>query len=460
MTTPKIPKPFTPDEFEAAAGEAQTPLDYFDSNSGRFLVLNQSGRWLPLTQADYKRHLRARGLRSKPDEGQSLSEIDDAILDVQHRRDVSHYGPICGRNAGLEETNGHRILITENMRLPTPAAGDWRNIKALITGLLSANEEPDIGQVQIDTFHGYMKSSVEALRAGRQQQQQALAICGSPGCGKSLLQSLITHMLGARGCKAERYFSGKTPFNADLYTAEHLILEDEHCSTRIDHRMRLGAALKQHTVSTNLTSLHPKGRTALNLPGWWRVSITLNDDPEAMMILPPLDPHMADKIILLRAGTFDFPLPMRTTAERSAAFRQYLAEIPAYLHWLLHEWEIPSHLKDPARYNIATFHHPILAESLDGLSPQAELLELLESCYAEKLEAGISIEATHSDIEAALRNHDARRADRLLSWRNACGSYLGKLAKKHPDRVSARSNGTKRWWVIMPEQSSRSARRV
>jgi hypothetical protein len=346
------------------------------------------------------------------------------------------------------------------MSLPEPKRGTWNNLEALIGGLLAANEEPSIGQDQIDTFHGWILSSIVALREGRQQQQQALALCGPPGCGKSLLQSLITHMLAGRASKAERYFSGKTPFNADLYTAEHLILEDEHCSTRIEHRMRLGAAIKQHTVSTNLTSLHSKGRTAVNLPAWWRISITLNDDPEAMMVLPPLDQHIADKIILLRASAFQFPLPMHSTAERSAAFEQYMAEIPAYLHWLLHEWQIPEHLRDPQRYNIATFHHPLLEESLDVLSPQAELLELLELCYGHQLDSGIPVEATHAEIEAALRAHDPRRTERLLSWRNACGSYLGKLAKKHPARVQHRSDGSRRWWVIKPGRSAKPPEKV
>jgi hypothetical protein len=453
MTAPRKPKNITPESIAKAAGEEPKTKDYFDAGSGRFLVLNQVGRWLPLAQADYKRYLRARGLHSKPVEGQLLSEIDEAILDVQNNRDVTYYGPVCGRFAGLLETNGHRILVTEDPRLPEPMPGNWDNLRVLIEGLLAHGEQEDIGRDQVETFHGWMKSGVEALRAGTQQQQQVLALCGPPGSGKSLLQSLITEMYAGRACKAERYFSGKTPFNADLYTAEHLILEDEHCSTRIDHRMRLGAAIKQHTVSTNLTSLHPKGRTAVNLPGWWRVSITLNDDPEAMMILPPLDQHIADKIILMRAGRFPFPLPMGTTTERSDAWRQFVAEIPAYLHWLRHEWEIPDRLRDPKRYNISTFHHPILAESLESLSPESELLELLDGCYREPLGSGLSVEATHSEIETALRAHESRRTDRLLSWRNACGSYLGKLAKKRPDRVQPRTNGAKRWWIILPDPS-------
>ena len=74
----------------------------------------------------------------------------------------------------------------------------------------------------------------------------------------------------------------------------------------------------------------------MNLPGWWRVSITLNDDPEAMMVLPPLDQHIADKIILLRASVFEWPMPMETTAHRTGFHATIVREIPAYLHWLMH----------------------------------------------------------------------------------------------------------------------------
>lgn len=445
------PKPITETNLAKSAGATSPVEDYFDAQSGRFLIRNESLRWLPLNQADYKRHLRARGLRSKIEEKQTLSEIDDAILDVQHHRDIAFYGAVCGQSAGLIEANGQRILVTEEMRLKEPAPGSWKYLRAIIEGLLATSENSSVGPIQTATFHAWMKSSVIALRSGRQQQQQALALCGPPRCGKSLLQGLITEMLAGRGCKAERYFSGKTPFNADLYSAEHLILDDEHCSTRIDQRVKLGAALKQHTVSTYLTSLHAKGKTAINLPGWWRVSISLNDDPEAMMILPPLDDHIADKIILLRASRFIFPLPNTTTEERIASRNQYVAEIPAYLHWLIHEWEIPAEVADPDRYNVMTFHHPELAEALECFSPEGELLDLIDLAFADQFIAGVTIEKTHAEIEDALRNRESRRADRLFSWRNACGSYLGKLAKKHPERIQSRSNGSRRWWLLRPE---------
>ena len=437
------PLPITPESF----GEVP---DYFEPQTGRYLVRNPSLRWVPLNETCYKRQLRSRGLKVKPDEGDLLSEIDSAILEVQDHRDVSHYGPICGKNSGLLRANGQRILVTENMRLPLPEPGPWDHLRAVIDGLLRHGEPEDIGIIQSGTFHGWMRSSVEALHAGKLQQQQALALCGPPRCGKSFLQSIITHMLGGRGAKAERYFSGRSPFNADLYGAEHLMLEDEHCSTRIDQRLRLGAAIKQHTVSTYLGSLHAKGRNAINLPGWWRVTITLNDCPEAMMVLPPLDQHIADKIILLRASTFTWPRPMATTSDRTGFHDLIISEIPAYLHWLLHEWQIPQKVADPLRYNVATYHHPELAEALNCFSPETELHELLAATYASRLASGTPIEATAAEIESALRAAEPLRTDRLLTYRNACGTYLGRLAQNHPGLLVSVRTTHLRSWIMRP----------
>lgn len=443
MSENNTPLPITTESF----GEVP---DYFEPQSGRYLVRNSSLRWVPLNETCYKRQLRARALKAKPDEGDLISQIDAAILEVQDLRDISHYGPICGQNAGLLRTNGQRILVTEDMKLPQPSPGNWENLRAILHGLFHLSEDERTGSIQVDTFHGWVKSSVEALRAGKLQQQQALALCGPPRCGKSFIQSIITHLLGGRGAKAERYFSGRSPFNADLYGAEHLMLEDEHCSTRIDSRLKLGAAIKQHTVSTYLGSLHAKGRNAINLPGWWRVTITLNDCPEAMMVLPPLDQHIADKIILLRAATFTWPRPMETTDDRTAFFNLILSEIPAYLHWLLHEWTIPRHVADPLRYNVATYHHPELAEALNCFSPEAELHDLLATAYAARLACGIPIEATAAEIENTLRAADPRRTDRLFTFRQACGTYLSRLSKKHPDHLLPLRNEHRRWWVLQP----------
>ena len=434
------------------AGDTPPPVDYYDSNASKFLICNDAGRWLPFSVADYKRHLRSRGLNVKPETGELLSEADEVILDVQNHRDVSFHGPICGRSAGPLFENGSRVLVTEDMKLPEPVPGNCSTIKAVFEGLLMTKEELEIGRKQLHTVYGWLKSSVEALRAGKEQQQQALAMCGPAGCGKSLTQHLLTEMLAGRSAKAERYFSGKTPFNADLFAAEHLILEDEHCSTRITDRLKLGASLKQHCVGATTASLHTKHKTAVNLPAWWRVSITLNDDPEAMMVLPPLDEHIADKIILLRASHFKFPLSMETNAERSAFRQKFVQEIPAFLYFLLQEWEIPENCADHHRYNVKTFHHPELKETLESLSPEAELADFLQEVYGQEGGRGNKTELDANTIEVQLRDWDKRRSEKLFTFRNSCGTYLGRLARKGGDLVKSKRTEDKRSWIIFPDE--------
>ena len=201
-------------------------------------------------------------------------------------------------------------------------------------------------------------------------------------------------------------------------------------------------------MAVTTSSLHSKGKNAVNLRPFWRVTITLNDDPEAMMILPPLDEHIADKIILLRASQFNFPMPVSTNLERVAFRKQLSAEIPAFLHWLLHEYQIPTPCVDPRRYNVKTYHHPVLRENLESLSPESDLLDMIDAAFADDFRMRGSIEMKAEDIETRLMNFNPRRTEKILFFRNSSGTYLGRLAKKHPDRVVNHRTSSDRRWVI------------
>src|SRR5204862_7823749 len=89
---------------------------------------------------------------------------------------------------------------------------------------------------QLSYGFAWLKVAYEALRAGVWRPGPALALAGPRNCGKSLLQQLITLILGGRSAKPYRYMRGGTEFNADLFGAEHLCIEDEHCSTDIRSR--------------------------------------------------------------------------------------------------------------------------------------------------------------------------------------------------------------------------------
>lgn len=447
------PLPVTPEALGVTAPDAPEIHDYYDASKGKFLVRNESGRYLLHDVGGYRRTLKARNFSATPNPNEPLSEIDMQILEVQNLRDVGYHGRLCGRNAGPYEEFGHRILVTEDMKLLTPAPGDYPTIKDLLRGMIYANEDPKVGHMQLHTLMGWLHSSVRALYQGVRQQQQALVICGPPNCYKSFFQHVIlTPLLGGRSAKAARYFTGRTDFNSDLFGAEHLIIEDDYASTRLSDRMHLGARLKEHTVATGSASLHAKGFDAINLRPWWRISITLNDDPEAMLVMPPLDKQIEDKIVLLRASRGN-PANSPGSPEAQAAYAATIAsELPALVNHLLNVHEIPDALRCP-RYNIATFHHPELLSNLRCLSPEADLLDLIDQVFFSGCVKPKIIRSAN-DIEARLFEVAGRRAEKILSFRNACGTYLGRLAKLPSPRVFYGRTATDRHWTILAPSNS------
>jgi hypothetical protein len=167
-----------------------------------------------------------------------------------------------------------------------------------------------------------------------------------------------------------------TDFNSDLARAEHLILEDENNDISIAARLELGTAIKQITVNEE-SDVHAKGRDKTSFSLRQRISISCNDRAQRLLIFPPLDEDIGSKIILLPCSAFDFPMPLESPGEKMAFWQQIDKELPGFLYWLLNDYRIPEKHQD-RRFGVATFHHPTLAQHLQELSPQAELLELID----------------------------------------------------------------------------------
>ena len=149
--------------------------------------------------------------------------------------------------------------------------------------------------------------------------------------------------------------SGLTPFNSDLFEAEHLMIEDEQASTDIRARRNFGAQLKNITV-VDWQRCHAKNRVAISLSPFWRLSVTVNDEPENLMVLPPIDDSIEDKLIILRASKFPMPMRTATLEQRKVFWQRLIDELPAFLDFLL-QWEIPRELTSE-RFGMRHFHHP------------------------------------------------------------------------------------------------------
>jgi hypothetical protein len=443
------------------------PEVFYDPwTSGKcYFVRNSRGSFIPVTDGALKRMLKEQGFAADVGKSEIVSELDRYLNEVQTNQDVDYAGPLAGYQTGCTMIQNRRVLVTESPRFLEPKDGPWPTLETLLSNLLippdDADPEAAVGVKQLDHFYSWLKVSITALRAGRRRPGQVLVMAGPPACGKSLVQNLITKMLGGRSAKPYQYMTGGTQFNSELFHAEHLMIEDETASFELRVRRNLAANLKGFVVNES-QRCHPKNRPALTLLPYWRVSITLNDEPESLMVLPPIDDSLQDKMMMFRAYKAEMPMPTETL-EQWAAFMQVIdAELPHFIHYILHEWKIPADMKCN-RYGVTHYHHPELLQMMSVLAPENKLLELIDSelfgegrQWCMKSDTTPGFEGKASDLEAKLCSASssvAHEARKLMLYNSACGQYLGRLQRLHPERISSRVLKGYTIWEIKPPEA-------
>ncbi|MCX6924532.1 MAG: hypothetical protein NT154_15150 [Verrucomicrobia bacterium] len=362
---------------------------------------------------------------------------------------VDYAGPLSGFRAGLHQVGTRKLLVTRSYTLIKPRPGDHLTIDAILDGMF--------GEEQCMWFLAWLKLAYESLKAGRNAPGQAMVLAGPIATFKSFLQHcIITLVLGGRSSKCYKFLSGRSDFNGDMFEAEHLIIDDDVPSTTYQGRSSIAANIKS-IVASELQSCHAKFKDAISLTPFWRLTISVNDNPEALQVLPVLDPSLEDKLLLFKVREFEPPMPTVTHEER-AAFRVAVhAELPALIHDLL-QWEIPPHMAG-RRFGILHYHHPEVLEALREISQEERLLSIIDAVIfapghpvGEVVEpepwVGAAVKLEHELLESDFK----REVDKILCFPNACGTLLGRLKKQRPERIAYLRSATVRNWRITPPQ--------
>ncbi len=401
---------------------------HFDARGGSYWLRLDSGEFLPLDTGQAKLHLRATGLN--PDTfTDGLNEVERALWVSQKERHVHYAGPLAGWPTGSFITpDGRRCLVTSAARRVVPKQGQASAIEGFFCDLLGD---------QAAHFLNWLALSLRALESASGGPGQLCALAGPSGCGKSLAQTIITAVLGGRCASPYNYMTGETSFNSDLAQAEHWAIEDKASSTDIRTRRKFGASIKEACVNRELC-VHAKGRQAITLPTFRRLTLSVNDEPENLMILPPLDESILDKVNLYHCS------PADVGEDRAKTWKTFTDELPAFV-WQLNKLTIAKSWKCP-RYGQKAFHAPALLEVLNAAAPETRLLTLIDETLfsAQGLEVWTG---SAEQLEKELRASPFCFAvEKLLYFSSASGVYLSRLAAKHPERVSAtRASGKTRW---------------
>lgn len=426
------------------------PDIFYDRARGTYLIQNSGGEWLPLTESQIQRELRNWGVDSKR-WGQTASDMDKVLSHISRTRDVAYAGPLAGHLVGLLSANGRRILVTESPRIISPVAGLFPLIERVLNALFPPSP---LGDRQRLHFCLWLKVAYESLRAGIRQPGQALAIAGPVECGKSLLQLIITLVLGGREARPYPYMSGVTHFNAELFAAEHLVIEDEQSSSDSRTRRAFAASLKQFTVAGE-QRCEGKYRPALSLEPLWRVSISLNDEPENLTVLPPMTPDILDKVILLKASKNPMPMPTNSPRERRA-FREALdSELPHFIHYLC-GLQIPPSLGS-ARFGVTHFHHPEILAALSESTRSGQLLRLIDFELFGNASTAPAWRGSAAELRNQLLRGKAKRQNEsggILASANVVGALLGHLAASEAHgRIRYERTANWRGWILLPPLS-------
>ena len=415
---------------------------WYDINRKEYLVQDGRGIWMPLHEGPFRRHCKMHGISSSTIESTCHSPFDAFVTKLQCERGVDFAGQLAGYKTGLYEENGSRIIVTKGPALIEPKAGDFPLLMEVFQRVIG-----DDNHDQVTFWHGWLSAALQALYAGHFTPGQGLVLVGPSNCGKSLLQDVVTSLMGGRQAKPYSFMTGETHFNGHLAGAEHLRIGDENPMTDMRSRRNFGAQIKNICVEP-AQNIEAKHREAVTLKLFWRLSISLNDEPENLMVLPPLDEHTLDKLILLKAYRRGMPMPTATNEQRGAFWRALASEFSAYLHWLLSVFRIPDGLVCE-RFGITHFHHPEITSGVEQFEPYMRLLTLIDSEIFKN--DNYSWEGSAEELERQLTRDGsvcAREARQLLNWNGAAARHLGRLWRAHPERVERLHHNHSREWLI------------
>lgn len=399
------------------------PQIFYDSGRRCFWTQNARTEWVEVNEAGARRMLKAGGLKVDPPTGKTMSQVEEALLRITMEHDVIFAGGLAGYSKGPVTIGNQRVLVTCEPRLP---AISRKTRFPVLERLL----EQMFGD-QLEYLLGWLQWARRCLVSQIFAPGQLLALAGRAGSGKSLLQNLITEFLGGRSAKPYRYMTGATTFNSELFGAEHLMIEDEAASSDIRTRRIFGSNIKNFLVN-RMQSFHAKGRDAITLSVFWRMSLSVNDEPENLMVLPPLDESLRDKIMLLKV-TRPKLLPDARPAVQQKFWEGLVQELAPFSAWL-EKWRIPKKLVDP-RFGILAWQHPDLLHAVESLAPEYKLLALAENLLLTPARLDFWT-GTAEELERALRKEDPNgQVERLFSFNTACGVYLGRLENRLPERV-------------------------
>lgn len=488
--------------------------------------------WMLLTESRLTRRLELLGLENG--ERNNPRDVQRLLTYVEDNRKLDAVMNIAGHKDGvIQARSGEQVLVTRGPKLIKPVKGDWSALRRLLELQLVRKIEsravPAMWRVHVKhdavkrgvavwealtrevvdaesdgceqwVYDGtlvlftWLKLRLELLHrrifGGEDVRRNApiLVLCGPPDAYKSFIQgNVIAPLFGGRQADPSRYLTGATNFNGELIASELLSMGDSPLGTSGAERQKLGEYIKK-TIGQADQTLEMKGLDAVGAVfPLWSFVWTINDDKNNLMQLPQMVEGVVDKLVVLHTNpvllTDENGEPLRTDdLDDYTRFGESVqAQLPAFVHFLLHEFEIPEALKG-GRWGMVAVQAPEIIEEMFDDSREGNLLEIIDAArwvsgeekrdlwqytdYRPKDDFGTVDENKRVWQGSALQLMNVMKdtsCNLHQDWENAfkkgqrLDMMMSRLAKQKPDRIGRpgkdgrvhRGSGpVKREWIV------------
>ena len=317
--------------------------------------------------------LRKAGFSPRAKKGQSLSEVENAILAISNENRIDEIAPVIFSNGRVVEYNSQRILNNGNINPVDPAEnGDkanWPFIHKFLNQLFS--NTPGKPKT-IEYFYAWMKRFLISVLNKEPMQGQALLLVGGVGKGKSLLSNRIVAGMVGGFADASDYLSGQSNFNKDLAGKAAWVIDDTTSAASFQDQRKATELIKK-TVANPRIDYHAKYVDAIAVPWAGRVIFSVNMDANSLSVIPALDSSNRDKLMALRIcdkATNKFP----PNSQVEATIRE---ELPFFAKWLM-EWSVPKKVEGLSRFGVVSYIDQSIASAAYDNSSRSSIAELVE----------------------------------------------------------------------------------
>lgn len=333
------------------------------------------------------------GLSNRRGRNENVSEAQRALFMIHTNKRVEAAVPFAFVKSRIVTHEGHRYFNTATQR-PLAYADDhqkWGENFPKIAEWL----EGMFGKKQLKHQLDWLAYAYQNAVEGDPRKGHAHLLVGPPNCGKTLYNTVILGGLFGGHMKASEYLVGKTDFNDHLFESGLWTVDDEAPSASTSVHTSFTAKIKEF-VANDTFVVSAKFKKSGRVYWRGRLSITLNDDPVSLRLLPDLDMSIMDKLMIFYCKSFKgFTSGFKETV---------VSELP-YLARYLYDYEIPSDRVD-VRFGVKAYANPDVVAMHRADSRYAHIIELLHIFRKMHLNEGDEWEGTCSELMMLLGKMD------------------------------------------------------